>query len=62
MVPGMVFCARWHSRPVVAGTFLRPILPDTAVTLALAHAAPGELSFVYRTGDQPSSSGRALFG
>ena len=42
--------------------FLRPIQPDSAVTLALARGAPGELSFAYRAGEQPFSSGRALFG
>ena len=49
-------------RGLRAVKFLRPIQPDTAVTLALARGAPGELSFAYRTGDQPYSSGRALFG
>ena len=51
-------------RGLRAVKFLRPILPDTAVTLALAltRGAPDELSFTYRTGNQPSSSGRALFG
>ena len=40
--------------------FVSPILPDTALTLALA-AAPGALSFAYRDADKAYSSGRALF-
>ena len=41
--------------------FVNPVLPDTAVTLELEQAA-GELSFIYRAGEQPFSSGRVLFG
>ena len=42
--------------------FVNPILPDTAVTLALAQPAPGELAFTYRADARAYSSGRVLFG
>lgn len=41
--------------------FLHPILPDTAVTLALSREGPGELGFAYRADARAFSSGRALF-
>ena len=40
--------------------FLHPILPDSAVTLALSRS-PGELAFAYRAPERAYSSGRALF-
>lgn len=41
--------------------FLNPILPDSALTLALTQDAPGELSFSYRAGERAYSSGRVRF-
>lgn len=41
--------------------FVNPILPDTALTLALAQSAPGELAFHYRSEARAFSSGRVLF-
>jgi 3-hydroxymyristoyl/3-hydroxydecanoyl-(acyl carrier protein) dehydratase len=49
-------------RGVRALKFINPILPDTALTLALAQATPGELTFNYRADARAFSSGRVLFG
>lgn len=48
-------------RGVRALKFQRPILPDTAVTLALARNAPHELAFAFRSPAHDYSSGRVLF-
>lgn len=49
-------------RGVRALKFQNPILPDTAVTLALARSGPHQLGFSYRGNGREYSSGRALFG
>lgn len=41
--------------------FLHPILPESAVTLALVCSSPRELNFAYRADARALSSGRALF-
>jgi 3-hydroxymyristoyl/3-hydroxydecanoyl-(acyl carrier protein) dehydratase len=49
-------------RSLAAVKFTHVIQPQAAVTLDLvANAAKGELSFEYRCGDEPCSSGRILF-
>lgn len=41
--------------------FVNPVMPDTALVLALDHSTPGELSFRYRRAERMFSSGRVLF-
>lgn len=48
-------------RGVRALKFQKPVLPDSAVTLAVQRGAPHELAFAYRAGEQTYSSGRVLF-
>ena len=42
--------------------FVNPVLPETALVLALGLSAAGELTFTYKSGERVYSSGRALFG
>lgn len=42
--------------------FVNPVLPETALVLALSLSAAGDLTFSYQAGERTYSSGRALFG
>jgi acyl-CoA synthetase (AMP-forming)/AMP-acid ligase II len=59
-------CADWYPlssfRRIDKLKFQEPIVPGDTVTLSLEHNGNGQVTFSYRLGQQPLSSGRILFG